>query len=156
MTSGETIEETKQGLVEDFAFLGDWVQRYEYIVDLGRALEGLPEADKISAHLVPGCQSRVWFHADRRNGRLFFRADSDATIVRGLIALLLRVYSGRTPDEILATPPSFFEILELGSHLSGSRANGLHAMVRRIHSCAGGGPAAESVSDTDGESGAVA
>lgn len=135
---GETIEEAKQSLAEDFGFLADWVQRYEYIVDLGRALEGLPEADKTARYLVPGCQSRVWLHAERRDGRLHFRADSDAIIVRGLIALLLRVYSGRTPAEILATPPSFFEVLELGAHLSGSRANGLHAMVRRIHAHADG------------------
>ncbi len=144
VTSGETIEEAKEGLVADFAFLGDWVQRYEYIVDLGRALEGLAEADKIDSRLVPGCQSRVWLHVDCRDGRLHFRADSDAIIVRGLIALLLRIYSGRTPAEILATPPSFFEVLELGSHLSGSRANGLHAMVRRIHAYAGGDSAAGS------------
>jgi cysteine desulfuration protein SufE len=137
VTSGETIDEARQGLIDDFAYLGDWVQRYEYIVDLGRALEDLDEADKIESHLVPGCQSRVWFHADRRDGRLHFRADSDAIIVRGLIALLLRVYSGRRPDEILKTPPTFFEVLELGSHLSGSRANGLHAMVGRIHAYAG-------------------
>ena len=137
-TPGETIEEAKRGLTGDFAFLGDWVQRYEYIVDLGRALEGLPEADKTDGHLVPGCQSRVWLRTERRDGRLHFRADSDAIIVRGLIALLLRIYSGRTPAEILATPPSFFEVLELGSHLSGNRANGLHAMVRRIHAHAGG------------------
>lgn len=136
VTTGETIEEAKQGLIDDFAFLGDWVQRYEYIVDLGRRLDGLPEADKRDTHLVPGCQSRVWFHADRDDVLLRFRADSDAIIVRGLIALLLRVYSGRRPEAILATPPSFFEVLELGSHLSGSRANGLHAMVRRIHAYA--------------------
>ena len=139
--TGETIEEAKQGLIDNFEFLGDWVQRYEYIVDLGRRLDGLPDEDKIDTHLVPGCQSRVWFHADRDGELLRFRADSDAIIVRGLIALLLRVYSGRRPAEILATPPDFFEILELGSHLSGSRANGLHAMVKRIHAYAGTGGA---------------
>ncbi len=133
MPGGETIDDAKRRLIDDFAYLGDWVQRYEHIVDLGRRLEGLPEADKRDRHLVPGCQSRVWFHAERRGERLRFRADSDALIVRGLIALLLRVYSARRPEEILATPASFFDVLGLGSHLSGSRANGLHAMIRRIH-----------------------
>ncbi len=132
----ESIDEAKRNIVEEFAFLGDWVQRYEYIVDLGKGLDGLDEAEKVDDRLVPGCQSRVWFYADRDGSRLRFRADSDAIIVRGLIALLLRIYSGRTPEEILATPPSFFEALELGSHLSGSRANGLHAMVQRIHELA--------------------
>lgn len=150
MTQGETIDEAKQGLIDDFAFLGDWVQRYEYIVDLGRALDGLPEADKRDDHLVPGCQSRVWFYADRSDGRLHFRADSDAVIVRGLIALLLRVYSDRRPEEILATPPTFFEVLELGSHLSGSRANGLHAMVQRIHAYAAGEVESDSESGAGG------
>ncbi len=137
----ESVDEAKRNIVEDFAFLGDWVQRYEYIVDLGKGLDGLDEAEKVDDRLVPGCQSRVWFYADRDGTRLRFRADSDAIIVRGLIAILLRIYSNRTPEEILATPPSFFEALELGSHLSGSRANGLHAMVLRIHQFAstGGG-----------------
>ena len=132
----ESVDEAKRNIVEEFAFLGDWVQRYEYIVDLGKGLDGLDEAEKVDDRLVPGCQSRVWFYADRDGTRLRFRADSDAIIVRGLIALLLRIYSNRTPEEILATPPSFFEALELGSHLSGSRANGLHAMVMRIHDLA--------------------
>ena len=137
----ESVDEAKRNIVEEFAFLGDWVQRYEYIVDLGKGLDGLDEAEKVDDRLVPGCQSRVWFYADRDGTRLRFRADSDAIIVRGLIAILLRIYSNRTPEEILATPPSFFEALELGSHLSGSRANGLHAMVLRIHQFAstGGG-----------------
>ncbi len=135
----ESIDDAKRNIVEEFAFLGDWVQRYEYIVDLGKRLDGLGEAEKVDARLVPGCQSRVWFCADRDGPKLRFRADSDAIIVRGLIALLLRIYSGRTPEEILATPPSFFEALELGSHLSGSRANGLHAMVTRIHALASAG-----------------
>jgi cysteine desulfuration protein SufE len=132
MTADETIEEAKQNLVEEFEFLGEWMQRYEYIIELGRKLPGLPEDKQVDSHLVPGCQSRVWFYARRDKGRLYFDADSDALIVRGLVALLLRIYSGRTPDEILNTPPDFFEALELGSHLSGSRANGLHAMVQRI------------------------
>ena len=132
MTAAETIEQAKQNLEEEFDFLGDWMQRYEYIIELGRKLPGLPEEMQLDSQLVPGCQSRVWFYARRNEDRLYFDADSDALIVRGLVALLLRIYSGRTPEEILNTPPDFFEVLELGSHLSGSRANGLHAMVQRI------------------------
>ena len=132
MTADETIEEAKQNLIDEFEFLGDWMQRYEYIIELGRKLPGLAEDKQVDGHLVPGCQSRVWFYARRDESRLYFDADSDALIVRGLVALLLRIYSGRTPEEILNTPPDFFEVLELGSHLSGSRANGLHAMVQRI------------------------
>lgn len=136
MTETTTIDQTTAEIVDEFAFFDDWVQRYEYIIELGKNLEGLPDEKKDEAHKVPGCQSQVWFHARQEDGRIYFDADSDAMIVRGLIALLLRVYSGRTPDEIVGTPPEFFEVLELGSHLSGSRANGLHAMVTRIHAYA--------------------
>ncbi|MEX2453543.1 MAG: SufE family protein [Rhodospirillaceae bacterium] len=136
MNQTATIDQATAEIVDEFAFFDDWVQRYEYIIELGKNLAGLPDEMKDDAHKVPGCQSQVWFHARREDGRIHFDADSDAMIVRGLIALLLRVYSGRTPDEIVSTPPEFFEVLELGSHLSGSRANGLHAMVTRIHAYA--------------------
>lgn len=128
-----SIEEAKQSVVDEFALFDDWVDRYEYIVELGRKLEGLPEDCRNEQHRVRGCQSQVWFRAREEDGEIVFEADSDAMIVRGLIALLLRVYSRRAPEEIIATPPDFFETIELGSHLSGSRANGLHAMVNHIH-----------------------
>jgi len=136
MTDIETIDQTTQEIIDEFAFFDDWVQRYEYIIELGKALPDLSDDKKDEAHKVPGCQSQVWLHARQEDGRIYFDADSNAMIVRGLVALLLRVYSGRTPDEIIGTPPAFFEVLELGSHLSGSRANGLHAMVTRIHAYA--------------------
>jgi cysteine desulfuration protein SufE len=137
MTENETLDEAKRNIVDEFTFLGDWMQRYEHIIDIGRKLDDLPDELRQESHLVPGCQSRVWFHASRDDaGLIHFRADSDAMIVRGLVALLLRLYSGRRAEEILATSPEFFEILELGSHLSGSRANGLHAMVKRIQAYA--------------------
>ena len=131
------IEDAKQSIIEEFGFFDGWMERYEYIIELGRNLAGLPEELRSDGNKVPGCQSQVWFVAGRKDGLVHFRADSDAMIVRGLIALLLRVYSDRRPEEILATPPDFFETIELGSHLSGSRANGLHAMVRRIQGYAG-------------------
>ena len=137
MTEIETLDEAKRNIVDEFTFLGDWIQRYEHIIDLGRKLGDLPDEMRRNSHLVPGCQSRVWIYASRDQGELIhFRADSDAMIVRGLIALLLRLYSGRHAEEILATSLEFFNILELGSHLSGSRANGLHAMVKRIQAYA--------------------
>ena len=127
-----TIDHAQRSIIDEFSLFENWTDRYEYIIELGRDLPALPEQYRADNYLVPGCQSRVWFNARRDGGRIYFDADSDALIVRGLIALLLRVYSGRLPDEILATPPDFFDKIELGSHLSGSRANGLHAMVKRI------------------------
>ena len=131
-----TIAEAKQSIVDEFSLFDDWVDRYEYIIELGKALEGLPEECQTEQFRVKGCQSQVWFRAHNENGRIVYEADSDAVIVRGLVALLLRVYSNRLPDEILYTPPDFFDAIELGSHLSGNRANGLHAMVNHIHSYA--------------------
>jgi cysteine desulfuration protein SufE len=131
-----TIAEAKQSIVDEFSLFDDWVDRYEYIIELGKALEGLPEECQTEQFRVKGCQSQVWFRAHNDNGRIIYEAASDAIIVSGLVALLLRVYSNRLPDEILSTSPDFFDAIELGSHLSGSRANGLHAMVNHIHSYA--------------------
>ena len=131
-----TIAEAKQSIIDEFSLFDDWVDRYEYIIELGKGLDGLPEECQTEQFKVKGCQSQVWFRAHDNDGRIVYEADSDAMIVRGLIALLLRVYSGRLPEEILATPPDFFDAIELGSHLSGNRANGLHAMVNHIHSYA--------------------
>jgi cysteine desulfuration protein SufE len=132
-TPPETVEDAKQTIIDEFGLFGEWTERYEYIIELGRSLPELPPELRTDNYKVPGCQSQVWFHAGSDSGLIHFRADSDAVIVRGLIALLLRVYSGRTPDEIIATSPDFFEQIELGAHLTGSRANGLAAMVTRIH-----------------------
>jgi cysteine desulfuration protein SufE len=131
-----SIEDAKQSIVEEFTLFDSWIDRYEYIVELGRALDGLPEEYRTEQYKVKGCQSQVWFRARDEGGQIYFDADSDAMIVRGLISLLLRVYSGRTPGEILTTPADFFDAIELGSHLSGGRANGLAAMVRHIHAYA--------------------
>ena len=130
------ITEAKQSIIDEFGLFENWVDRYEYIIELGRELKGLPENLQTEQNRVKGCQSQVWFDAKFNEGRISFQADSDALIVRGLIALLLRVYSGRTAHEILDTPPDFFEKIELGSHLSGNRANGLHAMVNYIQAYA--------------------
>ena len=130
------ITEAKQSIIDEFSLFENWVDRYEYIIELGQQLNGLPDNLHTEQNRVKGCQSQVWFEAKLKEGEIFFQADSDALIVRGLIALLLRVYSGRTPHEILDTPPDFFGKIELGSHLSGNRANGLHAMINHIQSYA--------------------
>ena len=131
-----SIEDAKQSIIDEFSLFDSWVDRYEYIVELGKQLTDLPADYRTDQYKVKGCQSQVWFRAREEQGRIIFAADSDAMIVRGLIALLLRVYSGRLPAEILATPPDFFDAIELGSHLSGNRANGLAAMVNHIQAYA--------------------
>lgn len=131
-----SLADAKQSIIDEFGLFDGWVDRYEYIIELGRDLDGLEESFRTEQFRVKGCQSQVWFRARQENDRVVFEADSDAMIVRGLIALLLRVYSGRTPAEILDTPPDFFDAIDLGSHLSGNRANGLASMVRHIQSYA--------------------
>jgi cysteine desulfuration protein SufE len=121
---------------EDLAVFDDWMERYQFIIELGRKLPPFPDAWADDAHRVPGCQSRVWMEAVRRDGRLFLAGASDAAIVSGLIALLLRVYSGRTPAEIIATDPVFLKDLGLLEALSTNRGNGIAAMARKIRELA--------------------
>lgn len=124
-------------LVEEFSFFDNWMDRYQYIIDLGRRLPEFPQSEKIEANRIKGCQSQVWFIAGQRDDKLEFQAISDAAIVSGLIALLLRVYSGRKPQEILSTPADFVADLQLDQHLSPTRSNGLSAMLKAIQSFAG-------------------
>lgn len=123
-------------IVEEFAFFDDWKDRYSYIIDLGRNLPDFPDAWKTDENKVSGCQSQVWFVAEEREGRLHFKAVSDAAIVSGLIALLLRVYSGRAPETILQAEPEFIARIGLAEHLSPTRSNGLFAMIRAIKNLA--------------------
>ena len=123
-------------LVEEFQFFDNWMDRYQYLIDMGRRLPEFPEADRIDDNKIRGCQSQVWFVAENREGRLVFRAISDAAIVSGLIALLLRIYSERTPQDILDTPPDFIEALDLQAHLSPTRSNGLASMLKAIRNFA--------------------
>ena len=122
----------QQELVEEFGFFDNWMDRYQYLIDMGRRLPDFPDADRVDNNKIPGCQSQVWFVAEQSDGKLEFRAISDAAIVSGLIAMLLRVYSGRTPQDILDTPPDFVAALELESHLSPTRSNGLASMLKAI------------------------
>ncbi len=125
-------ELAQSAIAEEFAFFGDWTERYQYLIDLGRKLPPFPESDKTDEHKVSGCQSQVWLVASGNAERLDFRAISDSSIVSGLIALLLRVYSGRSATEILSTEPHFIESIGLSKHLSPTRSNGLAAMLATI------------------------
>ena len=130
------VNAAQDELIEEFQFFDNWMDRYQYLIDLGRRLPALDESEQIDANKIRGCQSQVWFVASENDGRLEFRAVSDAAIVSGLIALLLRIYSGRRPQDIIDTPPDFITALELEQHLSATRSNGLAAMLRAIRSFA--------------------
>ena len=130
------VLQAQQELVEEFSFFDNWIDRYQYIVDLGRRLPEFPESEMTDANKIKGCQSQVWFVASKDNDRLNFHAISDAAIVSGLIALLLRIYSGRRPEDILETPADFVAALELEQHLSPTRSNGLASMLQAIRAFA--------------------
>ena len=127
-----TIAERQSALVERFSEISDWEERYREIIRLGRSLPEFPEDQRTERNKVKGCQSQVWMHALLQDGNVVFVADSDAAIVRGLIAILLELYSGQPPQAILEAPPSFIDELGLGTHLSQNRANGLSAMLKQM------------------------
>lgn len=127
------IEEKIDSLIFRFNRFNEWEERYKYLIDLGKDMKEMDVKNKISENLVKGCQSLVWLHADLKEGKIYFEGDSDASIVKGLVALLLAVYSGATPDEILNTKPIFLEKIGLREHLSMSRANGLNSMMKQIY-----------------------
>ena len=126
------VQAAQDDVIEEFAFFDDWMDRYQYLIDLGRRLPALTESELVDENKIKGCQSQVWFVASQEDGRLKFKAISDAAIVSGLIALLLRIYSDRSPDDILNTPASFVSALNLEQHLSPTRSNGLAAMLSAI------------------------
>lgn len=126
------MDPRQQEIVDEFALFGDWSERYQYLIDLGKRLPAYPEADRTEAWRVLGCQSMVWLKPGGTRESLSFAATSDSAIVCGLIALVLRVYSGRPADEIIATEPEFIERIGLSGHLSPTRKNGLAAMLGKI------------------------
>lgn len=131
-----SAEEIQRELIEEFELFDDWTDRYQYLIDLGRKLPEFPAQWRDEDHLLHGCQSQVWIHHERRGDLIHFDAISDSAIVSGLIALLLRVYSDRRPEEIVATQPDFVAAIGLDSHLSPTRKNGLHAMLGAIRGTA--------------------
>ena len=134
--SQQSIAEAQQELIGDFALFDNWVDRYQYIIDMGRQLPPFPEAEKTEARKIQGCQSQVWLLTHAEGDRLSFQAVSDSAIVSGLIAILMRIYDGRRAQEILDTPPDFLGAIGLDQHLSPTRSNGLHSMIGAIRRAA--------------------
>ena len=132
----KSLQEAQAEVVDDFSMYDEWLDKYEYLIDLGRRLEAFPEELKTEDRLIKGCQSRVWLDATVEDGRLYFRADSDAIITKGIISLLIGVYSGRTAREIADDDFSFVDRLGLRENLSPTRANGLASMIATIRQMA--------------------
>ena len=127
-----TLEEKKQLVIEDFSSYDEWLDKYEYLIELGKGLDALPEEKKTEDRLIKGCQSRVWLDSKLKDGKLFFSADSDAIITEGIISLLIGIYSGATPQEIAADDFGFVEEIGLRENLSPTRAGGLASMIQTI------------------------
>lgn len=130
------VQAAQQEVIEEFAFFDDWMDRYQYLIDLGKRLPEMPAEELIDDNKIRGCQSQVWFVAEKQGEKLHFRATSDAAIVSGLIAVLLRIFSDKKPQEILDSSPDFVNALGLESHLSPTRNNGLVAMLKAIRNFA--------------------
>lgn len=131
------IAEIQAELVDEFSIFDDWMARYEYVIDLGKALPDYPEEHRTDANKIKGCQSQVWLHMVLRDDKVHIIGDSDASIVKGLVAIVLRVYSDQTPQAILDAKPDFIKDIGFTDHLSPTRSNGLHAMLRAIYQQAG-------------------
>ncbi len=127
-----TIEQVQQEIIEEFSVYTDWMDKYGYLIELGNELKELDPKEKTDQNLIKGCQSRVWLVAEMNDGKIHFRGESDAVIVKGLVALLLRVVSGRTPKELIENNLHFIDDLGLKQHLSPTRSNGLSAMIKQI------------------------
>src|SRR4249920_3531994 len=132
MKDQQTIEETEKEIAEEFSLFDSWDDKYEYIIDLGKKLPPLEDQYKIDENRVRGCQSTVWLVADYTNGKIFYKAESDAVIVKGLISMLIRVLSGQQPDEIVKAKLDFIKEIGMMSHLAQTRSNGLLAMIKQM------------------------
>ena len=126
------INHIQDEIIEEFSSFDDWMDRYSLLIDYGNGLEPFPEADKNDKNLIDGCQSKVWFTAEMQDGKVIYHGDSDAILVKGIVALLIRVLSGHTPKEIVNTQLYFIDEINLREHLSPTRSNGLNAMLRRM------------------------
>ncbi|MDO4216794.1 MAG: SufE family protein [Bacteroidales bacterium] len=127
-----TIQEIEQSIIDEFANFEDWMDKYAYLIELGKDCPVIDEQDKTEANLIKGCQSRVWLSCHMQEGKLHFRADSDAVITKGIISLLIRALSDQTPQDILAADLKFLDVIGLKEHLSPTRSNGLTSMVKQI------------------------
>jgi len=131
-----SIDEVQDDIIQAFDEIEDWMDKYQLLIDMGNSLSPLDEQYKKPQYLIEGCQSRVWIHAEYKEGKVFFEAESDTVIVKGLVYLLLKVLSGRTPDEILKTDLYFIERIGLKEHLSPTRSNGFAAMLKQVRNYA--------------------
>ena len=127
-----TVQQAEQQLIEEFSYFTDWMDKYNYIIELGKELPLIDPQYKTSQYLISGCQSQVWLHADFKDGKIIFTADSDAIITKGIVNLLIRVLSNRTPQEILDAKLDFIDAIGLRSHLSPTRSNGLNSMLKQM------------------------
>ncbi len=127
-----SIKEIQDELIEDFAFYTDWMEKYEYIIQLGKELPAIDDSYRQDQYIIKGCQSKVWLYPELQDGKIFFKADSDALITKGLVSLMVKVLSGHTPKEIVDTELYFIDEIGLKEHLSPTRANGLLSMVRQM------------------------
>ena len=126
------INDIQDEIIEEFSSFDDWMDRYSLLIEYGNGLEPFPEADKNDKNLIDGCQSKVWFTAEMQDGKIVYKGDSDAILVKGIVALLIRVLSEHTPQEIVNTNLYFIDEIQLREHLSPTRSNGLNAMLRRM------------------------
>ncbi len=127
-----SIQEIQEEIVDEFSMFDDWMQRYEYMIDLGKSLPLIEEKYKIEENIIKGCQSKVWVHAEMKNDKIEFTADSDAIITKGIIAILIRVFSGQHPKDIMDADTAFIDEIGLKEHLSPTRANGLVSMIKQL------------------------
>lgn len=127
-----TINEIQDSIIEDFSSMDDWMDRYAMLIEEGNGLETFPEQDRTDKNLIDGCQSRVWFTAEMKDGKVLYHGDSDAILVKGIVALLIRVMSGHTPKEIVDADLYFIDDIQLREHLSPTRSNGLNAMLEQM------------------------
>lgn len=132
----KTLQEVENEIIDEFSLFDEWLDKYEYLIELGKALKDYPEDKKTDDRLIKGCQSRVWLDWKLEDGKIFFNADSDAIITKGIISLLIKIYSGRTPQEIVSSDFSVVEKIGLKENLSPTRANGLVSMIAKIRSIA--------------------
>lgn len=126
------IKEIQDEIVAEFSMFEDWMERYEYIIELGKGLPLIAEEYKTEDNIIKGCQSKVWVHAEEKDGKVFFSSDSDAILTKGIIAILIRAFSNQTPADILAANTDFIDEIGLKEHLSATRANGLVSMIKKI------------------------
>ena len=126
------IIEVQNEIIDEFSHFEDWMQRYEYMIELGKSIELIDSSKKIDSNLIKGCQSKLWLHAELNNNKLIFKADSEAIITKGIAAVLLRVFSNQTPEDILNANLDFVDKIGLKEHLSPTRANGLISMIKQI------------------------